>query len=562
MSIYPGQLFDNRIKGLTRAVRSFLSPSFQTADLTLFDEKIFPVSSPFLGSSYFRDPDIIINVYDGLQSGAVNFVFYDRFLIVYDLIIVTAVDVGAVAIEGEFSFGIWNGYPTKETIAGISLTQPDAISLTGFSVGTVFGPYQEYEITLEILSGASSLIDCDITVVFVSGKSTTFTITATVAIDLFFRPQRTSCIEFVEFLTDVITSYNGSEQRRALRRFPRENFAVRYLEPDQNRRTTMKNALIGGSGQKLGFPFWHMANRVVAQPIIGDGVIYVDTQYADYQADGLCMLYDEVTTARQTIKILSFTGTSIILSGEVAANYADCLVMPYYVIDLSTPVTWQDTTNYTEFDLEGMMSTPLPVAEYLFDLYSGKGVLPYECNLFEDNMTPFSVKNVYDEFDSGTGTFGKTGQWASAKLTSKFGVHATTKEQCYTIREILYYLRGRQRPLWVPTFETDFIPTADLGGTTLVCERNEFQKYLFGKLHDNIAIYRNGEPPVYTKITAAVDNGTNLVLTVQDLLPVAPKESVKISTMLLCRLDSDTTEIEWVSPSECYCNLDLISVEE
>jgi len=100
-------------------------------------------------------------------------------------------------------------------------------------------------------------------------------------------------------------------------------------------------------------------------------------------------------------------------------------------------------------------------------------------------------------------------------------------------------------------------------GTTITCEDNGYGKTVFGSdYYRYIAVYRNGETPIYTEITDALLVAGDLVLSVADSLPEIDKDEVKISMMMKSRLNSDTVEIEWLNPDECYCQLTFIAVKE
>lgn len=210
------------------------------------------------------------------------------------------------------------------------------------------------------------------------------------------------------------------------------------------------------------------------------------------------------------------------------------------------------------------MAEPIVVEPYTFQTeYKGIGVLPHSCTLF-DGESEEKVINEYDEFDGLSGLFSKSSRFDSSKKSFKVGIHANTREECYSLRQLIYSLRGRQKTVWVPTYNEDFIPLFDdYSGLQIDVESNAYATDVFGgdAIYKHLAVYRTGLPPFYAEITDAEDVADVQTLTVDTSLSATDKDSSKICLMALCRLASDTVETEWKSPEDCYCTLEFLTVK-
>lgn len=563
MAIYNGQNASGLV-GRPLDERTWLSVNMQTGDEYTYNPNIVSIGSPQSGAYFGLAPSYVLHDWDAAPVESVNSALYFRYLMIRDAQISTQISFGAASPGQTIDVGIWNGFGRGDTVASISISQSNAISISGLSVGTTFGNYEEITIELAILSTAGLRINCDITISFDSGESVSFNVIGVLASAVLFVPE-SHMLEFISFLTNIITAKDGTEQRRALRLYPRHSLAVNWLETNPTEANKVKNVASGKAATSIGNGFWQMNRHVNTQPSADDTVIFVDTSYAIYKEGADIILWEEGGSVYEIGTISTFDGSSITLEDPIVNTYSNAIVAPYYFMKPSAPISWKDHVNHTAFDLESLMAETIDVDEWTFtDTYNGIGIMPYDCNLFESDSTETKLLNTYEEFDGQTGVFTKSQKWDASKQVTRFGIHATTRGDCWKMRQLCYYLRGRQKTVWVPTLDRDFVPTADLGGTEINCEENGYATYVFSDdaILKHIAVYENGQAPAYSEITAASEGDGAQLLTLDSSLSVADKDDVKISFLTLSHLNTDTIEIEWISPEECYCILEFIGVKE
>ncbi|HVI60139.1 MAG TPA: hypothetical protein VM619_14870 [Luteimonas sp.] len=123
-------------------------------------------------------------------------------------------------------------------------------------------------------------------------------------------------------------------------------------------------------------------------------------------------------------------------------------------------------------------------------------------------------------------------------------------------RSLLYSRRGRQRPIWVPSWQSDLAPAAAIaGGSTMLSV--EWAGYtLFGQGKPNrqdVRIELRDGTVHHRRITGAAEAGTVEMLTLDaslDAATIAPEQIRQISIMALATLASDTTEISHLTDAE------------
>lgn len=116
-------------------------------------------------------------------------------------------------------------------------------------------------------------------------------------------------------------------------------------------------------------------------------------------------------------------------------------------------------------------------------------------------------------------------------------------------RSWLKLMKGRQVPIWVPTWNSDLKPTADLSGTSLTIESVGFAGSMFPhNARKHLAIIDHTGLIYPRGISAANDNGTTESLTLASSLGTTlTKEHTMVSFLILARPYSDTVRLVWIT---------------
>lgn len=122
-------------------------------------------------------------------------------------------------------------------------------------------------------------------------------------------------------------------------------------------------------------------------------------------------------------------------------------------------------------------------------------------------------------------------------------------------RSLLYGLRGRQVPIWVPSWDSDLVPVASIGpgATSITCEWSGYA--LFGRQQPNrrdIRIELRDGTKFYRRVTSSSEIGGQEVLGISSPLgqTVAPRSVRRISFMTLATLASDEIQIQHNTDSD------------
>ncbi|MBQ0604532.1 hypothetical protein J7S78_32765, partial [Klebsiella oxytoca] len=120
-----------------------------------------------------------------------------------------------------------------------------------------------------------------------------------------------------------------------------------------------------------------------------------------------------------------------------------------------------------------------------------------------------------------------------------------------SLRQLLWYLRGRQRPIWIPGQTLDFSPTGAVNGNVLTVSDAGFTELGIRPGRRDICILLADGTRYYRRITAAslVAGAERLVLD-GDAISAGQHQIVSISLMTLARQDADSVSWEHVTDAD------------
>ncbi|TYA48255.1 phage tail protein, partial [Aggregatibacter actinomycetemcomitans] len=138
----------------------------------------------------------------------------------------------------------------------------------------------------------------------------------------------------------------------------------------------------------------------------------------------------------------------------------------------------------------------------------------------------------------------------TAKRAMQITAHrfiATGREEQRKLRNLFYYLRGRQRAIWVATSSTDVTPVGDILGKSLDIAYINYTGVLQKQTgRQDVRIECTGNRIFYRRIVSSgvVDSSIERLAFDGDTINIKQNEILKISFLTLSRLESDT--VSWV----------------
>jgi len=450
---------------------------------------------------------------------------------------------------------VWNSFQRAEQLTAITSIGADGIALTGGPVPLpAFIPaLADYDYTLTIGTDGPPSVDATFTWDFLP-YDLTLTITGSRVIPWTFAPDWTSGIlERLEWKTEVLQSFNASEQRGALRLGARQRWEFEAFFEGRTRRYA--EASIWGWGARVwALPVWIDGQQLGAQLTAGAVSVPVTTALRAYAPGGLAVVFSD-PFAYEVLEVLSVGANSITLVRPTESTWpATATIYPARLARLSDQVAlprWSGQASGARLAFD--VVTPVDhTASAGAVTYRGRPVLTDRPNWVGGFELELSRKLA--ELDAMTGARVYDDESGIPSPRQRMRWTLTSRAEQDTYRQLLYALRGRRGSIWVPTWCDDFVVVAALvsGSATVDVEWSGYTLQLDQDTgRRDIRIELANGTILYRRITGAVEvSATVERLSVDTVFAstIQPADVVQVSFLTLARLDTDAIELaHWTS---------------
>jgi len=475
-------------------------------------------------------------------------------------------DLGNIVSTQTTAVTIWNAYrSTSRTLLDISGVD-EGIELSGQSAAPLaFTPLQERTWQVSVTPDGAPVLDTALVWSFDNGEEPSLAITANRIIAWAFAPDWTDgVLERLTWATDIMQSESGVEQRRALRLAPRREFEAPLLIEGRERQL-LDLSLFGWGARTWALPVWPDIQLLEQSVVLGASRIDCATSGLDFSIGGLALLRGESAFVCEVVEVAAIdaSGIDLVRPTQQAWPAGSRLypARPAQLLEQPSLTRLSDTIQSAQVRFS--LAEPSDWEEILPDtLYRGRPVLEQRPDESEDLTASFA--RLLSTLDSGMAMPRVTDVAARAFQVQGYRWLGLGRSERSTLRSLLYALRGRQVPLWLPTHAADLELVATISdvATTIDVENVGYTRFGQGKpgrcdirleLWDGTAYHR--------RITGSteLDSETERLAIDSPLgVSIEPADVMRISWMVLCRLDSDTVEIQHITDSEGVASSSLV----
>lgn len=414
------------------------------------------------------------------------------------------------------------------------------------SAGTGLGTLVRYKVSAT--ETGRPVFDGSIDFAFSSGDELALEVSGTRIIFLPFEYE-SPVVETLAFLTDIIESLNGREQRIALRQHPRQVFRVEYAL-DAEERQRMQVTLVDWMDRTFGFPLWHEAVKLTAAVSAGATVYQVaNADDCDFRVGGLAVVVTDADVF-DVLTIVSVTATTVTAADASVNGYPKgARLMPLRLARITGAVSGRRfvrnlETFQVEFEVTDNATGALTGSTSGWSSYNGR-VLLDDCNVVNGSEIGHQFNRRMYVIDNQTGTVNVRSPWDRSKRSHQKGFVARSRAEVLKLRRLLLSLRGRQKAFYIPTFIEDLTPVATLtiGTSTLDIRNIEYARFAQSRDPKNLfrITFTDGSTLI-REITAAVKiSGTVERLTLDTTWPATRPvaEVARIEFYELVRFDTD-----------------------
>lgn len=482
--------------------------------------------------------------------------FYNRIAI-----IPTSQSLGAISSEQTVTVKVWNAFLAAKTLLSVSIDGDDGISLSGPVTPREFNRLAIHEWQLTISMEGPSAINCIVTWQFAGMDPVTFTLTGSRTVSWLLTPDWGDGItENLEWKTDVHRSRTGAAQRVARRLSPRRTFEFKIIADGTNRRRFEQQLFSYGS-RTWALPVYPDQARLPADLPAGSDTIPLTTAGRDFVAGGMALICAStaMTSARETVEIAGVDAEALILSRVTQNDWpAGTLAYPLRsAIITDQPRLTRKNDGVITAQMRFLVTEHNAHSdEHGLALYRGFPVIEPGSDWSEDLTAEYS--RLLAELDNDTGIPYRLDTAERPFIVQSHAWLAVGRAQQHQLRCLLYWLRGRQRPVWVGSQATDMVAVADIANQTLDIESIGFTDSggaLPGRqdirIETTTGIY-------YARITAnaILDDDTER-LVIDAALNISRAQILKISWLTLCHLSSDSAAWEHKTDADGVAALSL-----
>lgn len=457
-------------------------------------------------------------------------------------------DVGNVSTTISYQVEVWNAFFSSKLLTSLVEIGTDGINvLNGIAQGGQFGALQSAMYDIEVTPEGPGEIDAEIRWVL-GGDYGFHTIIGNRVVLFPFKPASPISEEF-SWLTNVLRTYS-SEQRIALRKHPRQSWAMKYKQWGEIQ-SRINSAMWGRNYKPFGLPIWTDVTYIRSSISAGTQTIYLDTRYFDYRTEGLLVLLYRDDLTNETKEISAVYGDRLELVRPLENTFPDgAMAMPVVICQPEGGLVREDIGN--DVTVSSIRFRALENLEYVTpapETYLGYEVLG-SWNYRLSGSVNSSILHPVVVVDNQTGPWDVFPYRSEPDEMWDWSWASNSQEERWEVKMFLMRQRGRQKSFWAHSRRKDItlaatVPTSSSEWTVA----NMGQEYLdvIGDPRHVEVVLKNGN--TYRReiigVTETAEDKQTQILEVSATMPeeVSPEDVDRISYMRLVRFNSDDAEI-------------------
>lgn len=283
---------------------------------------------------------------------------------------------------------------------------------------------------------------------------------------------KTGVLERLEWLTDVLASDTGIEQRRSVRPSPRRSFEI-TVNPTRQDRAYLDLVLHRLGAADWLFPLWHDQARLSDRALAGNRALAFDNTFREFEDGGYAIIYGS-TFEWEVVQVAAQTADGITLTADLENDWsARAKVFPLRRARVSgttaiAALTSRVGQSVLLFQLTDANDYPEMAGDAMVE-YMGSPLLTVAPNRISE-ITTDHVR-LLDEVDNQVGKTYRVDTANRAFAIQSHNWQVRGREAQSNFRSFLYTLRGRQRMVWLPTYNEDVVLTRDSTPSRVTIER-------------------------------------------------------------------------------------------
>lgn len=483
-------------------------------------------------------------------------------------------DLGMVLSARFFTLDVWNTYKRDQRLLSWTVAGLEGITIENADGAPVrYGPGQSRAYTVGVAASGAAQLAGSITFNFAGlPAGSAVNITGSRLTVFSFEPNwREPVVENLEWLTDILTAYNTTEQRLGLRSSPRRSMKFLFTFEGTTKVGSLHSLLWGWMNRAFAVPVWTDWQPLASPVAAGASSITVSTTRRDFYAGGLVLLWRNHYTW-EIAEVLTLSSGALALKSPTLSSWAaGDRIIPIRLGRLSK--NGLTISRPTSTIAEASVSFSFEVGTAVSANRLGISSWPQFQGL--DVLT--AVPNATDEAsEEWTGTVDpvdfEKGSWlvvphAEAPIVSRpYSWLLKTRTEIMNFLAFLETRCGMLVPFWMPSWSIDMVQVQDISADDLNLKIRGigFTKYYAMNANRTALILFpvDNSAPIIKTITGSSEDGLNENISLDTSFGTPkPVGSFKaISFLTYCRMDQDNFELNWHTDSIAECQFKVREV--
>lgn len=501
----------------------------------------------------------------GFIRPSVNDTFYNRILIEP-----ANLEMGNLLSNQTRNIQVWNGFLDSKELTNFLKTNDEGIFTNEpVDVPYTMRPLELLTYTLSVTTDGPPVIDAILTWV-VGGIKYMARITGRRVVVWPFGPSWDSPLtESLQWLTNILRSFDGSEQRRSLRTKPRRTFSYQF-KTAREQSARMENLLWGWQNRTYALPVWTDKTKLQQVTEAGATALQVVTSTFSFTTSNLAVIYGG-PSLMEVVEVESIQPNALSLVRPTQLRWPKgAVVMPVVLGHLPTAVALMRLTSQAVVGSLTFTTNPTDTTGYIPAgtpdvVYDGLEVIMRQPNWVNGLDNTFEY--LFDTLDQQTGPITWDTTEDTPRITRRYSWLLRNRTQVRDFRSMLGRLHGMQKTIRVPTWHDDFKITQLIGVADLSIHvaENDFRLMVGSDLaRDRIMVRLTDGTTFFRRITgvSADDQGPILIIDEPFNREIQVNEVKAIHLVMKSRLATDQVDIVWRTDRVATVDTTFITVKD
>ena len=365
--------------------------------------------------------------------------------------------------------------------------------------------------------------------------------------------------ENLSWLTKVMISNNGYEQKQRLRNAPRQSFAFSISVP-RGEIAKLDTALFGNRGAEFFVPVSSEGRTLDVATSAASPNVDVSTEFADFRVGSQALIWNSPRDF-EIITILSLTANQIVADVNISKVFPlTALVMPLRIAYLTANPKRKLTGDNQNFSGNFLIKENIKLATAA----SATQYKDFDVYLDQPLTIGDSATDIYDTrvdvIDYSTGVREQFVPHLKTKIKRSFGVQLDSQEDVWNFRLWLHRRAGKITPFWMPTWENNFTLLSTGALTTTLLVVNDGQDTLSSGRNDLAILTDSGW--LLRGIVSIVPSGDDLLVTLDSSIAIDASDVTLISFLGRKRLTSDNLNIIWDGNNTAHATVGITEIND